>query len=64
MTVLTMAISYREEVAVLETAEMWNSYPSILILFLRVAWRQASLRGESEFGHTIGVHLLRIRAIE
>lgn len=50
--------------AVLKSAEVRHCYPSILVLLLRVAWRETRFSGKCKFSDTVGVHLLGVRAVE
>ena len=56
-----MAIANREKVAVLEAAEVWNSYPVILVLLIWVGWCHACLCSKCELGDSICQHLLWVR---
>ena len=60
---LAVAISYREEVAVLEAAEVRHSNPGILVLLVRVRGRLARLCSERELRHAVGVHLARVSRV-
>ena len=57
---LAVAISDREEVAVLETAEVRHGNPGVLVLLVRVRGRLARLCSERELRHAVGVHLARV----
>ena len=59
-TVLTMAITNREEVAVFEATEMRNGNPIILVDFIGVGRGQASFSGKGKFSNTVSRHLLGI----
>ena len=59
-TVLTMAITNREEVAVFEATEMRNGNPIILVDFIGVGRGQTSFSGKGKFSNAVGRHLLGI----
>jgi len=52
-----VTVANRKEMAILESTEMRNCDPNVLINFFGIAWRQSSFCGESKFGHGIGKHL-------
>jgi hypothetical protein len=57
---LAVTISYSEEMTIFQSTEVRHCDPSVLIHFVRVAWRQASLCGKSKFSHTVGEHLFGV----
>ena len=57
---LAVAISHREEVAVLEAAEVRHGNPGVLVLLVRVRGRLACLCSERELCHAVSVHLARV----
>ena len=57
---LAVAIGHREEVAVLEAAEVRHRNPGVLVLLVRVRGRLACLCSERELRHAVGVHLARV----
>ena len=58
-----MAIGHREEVAVLESAEVGHCDPDILVHLVRVARRYACLRCKRKLGHRIRPHLLGVARV-
>jgi len=58
-----MSIGDREKVTVFESAKMWNCNPSVLILFVRIAWRLTCLCGKSKLGDAVSVHLFWITGV-
>jgi hypothetical protein len=57
LALCTMTIADREEVAVLQMAEVRNSNPYVLINFVGVARTYASLCREGKLGHAVRPHL-------
>lgn len=63
LSVLSMAVSYREKVAVLQSAEVRHCDPAVLVHLVGVARRQTRLRREGELRDRVRVHLLRVAAV-
>lgn len=60
LSVLAMAVSNCEEMAVLKAAEVRDGNPPVLIDFVRVAGGQSRLGGKCKLSHTVSEHLLGI----
>ena len=58
LTILAMAITDSEKVAVLQVAEMWHCYPDILIYLFRIGGRNPRFGRECKFSDTVRAHLL------
>ena len=54
---MPMAVGHGKEVTIFESTEMRHCNPRILILFVWIRWRLASLRGKSKLRHAVSVHL-------
>lgn len=59
-SVLAVPVAHGEEVAVLQSREMRNCYPVILVSFIGVGGGEASLGGKGELCHAVRVHLGRV----
>lgn len=60
---LAMTISNREEMAILESAEMWNCDPHILIDLIRITWWNTCFCSKCKFGYCICIHLFWVTGI-
>jgi hypothetical protein len=56
-----MTIANREKVTILQSTEVWDCNPVILILLIWVRWRHTCLGSKCKFCHRICHHLLRVR---
>lgn len=61
--ILAMAIGNWKKVAILETAEMGNCDPHVLVHFIGVAWRQSCFCCKCKFSYSICVHLFGVARI-
>ena len=60
---LTVTIGDWKQVAVFESTKKRHCDPTILVLFVRVAWWNSCFSRKGKLSHTVGVHLLRVAAI-
>jgi hypothetical protein len=61
---LPMAISHSKEMAVLQTTEMGNCNPGILVCFMWVTWRLPCFSRKSKFSYAVRKHLFRVCSVK